>query len=91
MSDSNTADVRTGCEWQADIDGVWSTSCGKDFVLNDGGPIENEMRFCCYCGLSLDELPYEEPEDDENDGICCPRALETGGLQHTADCGREPT
>lgn len=62
MSDARASKERvvTGCEWEADTDGVWNTTCGKSFVLNDGGPIENDMRFCCYCGLALDQLPFEE-------------------------------
>lgn len=65
--------VRTGCEWEADEENNWTTTCGKTFCLIEGGPIENDMKFCCYCGLALDELPYEEPEDDEPgdpDGEC---------------------
>lgn len=31
----------------------WTTSCGNSFVLNDGTPSENNMRFCCYCGGAL--------------------------------------
>jgi len=61
--------VRTGCEWEADEENNWTTSCGKTFCLIEGGPIENDMKFCCYCGLALDELPYEEPDYDESDEL----------------------
>lgn len=54
-----------GCEWRADEDGVWNTGCGRAFVLDNEGPIANDMKYCCYCGLVLDELPYDEPEDDD--------------------------
>lgn len=65
-NESQSADQRaTGCEWKADEEGVWTTGCCQAFVLEDGGPIENSMKFCCYCGLILDELPYEEPENDD--------------------------
>lgn len=57
--------VVTGCEWDPDEDGVWNTTCGKSFVLNDGGPIENDMKYCPYCGLCLDQLPYTDAEADE--------------------------
>ena len=49
------------CEWkEADIDrGEWWTSCGEAFVFIDGGPVDNKMRFCCYCGRRLVEKGVE--------------------------------
>ena len=45
------------CAWtQEDDEGAWATDCGELFVLNDGVPSENRMRFCCYCGGALTEL-----------------------------------
>ena len=45
--------VRTAtCKW-VDNDDFWSTSCGRDFVLNDGTPKENGMRYCYHCGKPL--------------------------------------
>ncbi len=42
------------CEWYFDeIDGCWQTACKQAFVLNDGTPAENSMKYCCYCGGSL--------------------------------------
>ncbi len=45
------------CFWTNDsdeyADGDWDTSCDNRFVLNEGTPHENKMRFCCYCGKSL--------------------------------------
>ena len=41
------------CIWHADEDGNWHTGCENLFVLNDGTPMENKMRFCCYCGQKL--------------------------------------
>jgi len=60
----STDQCATGCEWKADEEGVWGTGCGQAFVFDDGGPIENGMKFCCYCGLTLDELPYEDAGDE---------------------------
>jgi len=40
------------CEW-SEVGEMWETTCGHAFVLNDGTPSENEMRFCCYCGGEL--------------------------------------
>jgi hypothetical protein len=37
------------CHWTED-EGMWATSCGNAFMLNDGTPTDNNMKFCCYCG-----------------------------------------
>jgi hypothetical protein len=50
------------CMWMEDDEGVWHSSCGDAFVLNDGGPIVNNMDYCCYCGLSMIEYPAPEKE-----------------------------
>lgn len=56
--------VATGCEWKQDEETNWQTGCGNAFVFIDSGPIENGMKFCCYCGLSLDELPYDDADEE---------------------------
>ena len=39
------------CQWVDDaIEPYWATECGEAFTFIEGGPIENGMRFCCYCG-----------------------------------------
>lgn len=45
------------CMWaltDPDLD-LWSTSCGEAHTFLTGGPAENGMRFCCYCGLPMEE------------------------------------
>lgn len=59
------------CEWTPeDYEGAgdWNTGCGLAFRLDEGGPVENGMKFCYGCGLPLVELPWsdgEEPEEAE--------------------------
>lgn len=54
------------CDWLQDSDGLWRTDCGNLFEFNAGGPFENDMKFCGYCGKKLVEVPYEPmPDDDE--------------------------
>lgn len=48
------------CEWTADDDGNWDTSCGEKFIILHGTPRENDMRFCCYCGDRLRERTRRE-------------------------------
>ena len=39
------------CRWKyCGDDGYWHTSCGEDFVFNDGTPQENGLLFCHHCG-----------------------------------------
>lgn len=34
----------------------WSTSCGHEFLLNDGTPEYNDMGYCCFCGKPIEQL-----------------------------------
>ncbi len=42
------------CVWSPsdpeDVDLLWSTTCKHEFVFLDGGPVENEIKFCPFCG-----------------------------------------
>lgn len=38
------------CVWQEDQDGNWDTQCGGCFIIEEGTPSENDMKYCCYCG-----------------------------------------
>lgn len=52
------------CVWAEDMDGNWDTSCHHTFVFTQGGPDDNGMKFCCFCGLRLNEERYKD-EDGE--------------------------
>ncbi len=52
------------CTWREDPDGNWRTDCGHIFCFDDGGPTENQIKFCGYCGSSLKEEPFVEPEEE---------------------------
>lgn len=45
------------CRWKVDEDGIYQTDCGNDFCFTDDGPVENKMKFCCYCGCVLKADP----------------------------------
>lgn len=53
------------CKWTEDEDGNWFTDCGEAFTFIDGGPAENSMKFCCYCGKPLEPVEYKETEAEE--------------------------
>jgi hypothetical protein len=47
-----------GCVWTYQSDeysDVWETECGKSYVFEDGTPLENEHRFCGWCGKPIKE------------------------------------
>lgn len=54
------------CNWaQADFEtDAWETTCGGVFRLDDGTPSDNQMRWCCYCGKSLQESPWADPDSE---------------------------
>jgi len=39
----------------------WETACGESWIFPEGGPDENKMKFCPYCGKPLEKVPYEAP------------------------------
>lgn len=45
--------VAEPCAWMQDGEGNWWTDCGEGHTFIDGGPTENSMKFCCYCGKTL--------------------------------------
>ena len=51
----------SGCAWTLDDEdnNVYATSCGGLFKIHCDGPIENGMRFCCYCGKRLEAVTHE--------------------------------
>ena len=52
------------CEWTIDGgEGYWGTSCGRAFRLDDGIPVENHMRYCCFCGQKLVAVSPEVNND----------------------------
>lgn len=44
------------CRWKFDGSGAWETSCDNAFYLDAETPSENRMKFCCFCGLLLEEI-----------------------------------
>ena len=46
------------CAWR-EGDGHWCTDCHHEFVVNEGTPSENGMKYCCFCSKQLVEFPEE--------------------------------
>jgi hypothetical protein len=51
------------CIWAEDEDGNWDAHCGQKFTFSHlNGPLTDGFRWCPYCGKTLAEKPYTEPE-----------------------------
>lgn len=37
------------CKWTPDEDGIYDTDCGGRFEFKEGGPKENQTKYCQYC------------------------------------------
>jgi hypothetical protein len=48
------------CVWTDDGEGNWDTGCGERYIILEGTPTQNDMRFCAFCGAALRE-PTQEP------------------------------
>ena len=55
------------CQWVADEYESYWTSCGNGWVFEEGGPTDNDMKFCCFCGKHLVDIPYLSDYDPEED------------------------
>lgn len=58
------------CVWQIDGDDLyssegWRSMCDYHWVFEDGGPNENQMRFCVGCGhpVKVAEIKHEREEE----------------------------
>ena len=53
------------CTWflEDSDDDHWVTECHNDFILLEGTPEDNGLKFCCYCGKQL----KQEIGDNQND------------------------
>lgn len=58
LPDAPTGDAPSAaCPWTVEAtnpdEDVWVTGCGEAHLFGNGGPVENNMHWCCYCGLKL--------------------------------------
>ena len=43
------------CTWTPDEDGDYQTGCNDIWLLIEGTPTENGMKFCAFCGKPIKE------------------------------------
>jgi len=55
------------CSWVQEDDewGYYETDCGETFVMIDGTPADNSMKYCCYCGKQLVGKPFDPEAGSE--------------------------
>jgi hypothetical protein len=52
----------THCGWTEEDD-YWHTGCGEAFTFTEGGPKENNFKYCYSCGKKIDaEYLSREPK-----------------------------
>lgn len=58
--------LRSSCQWKPTIicGDVFSTGCGRAFILNDGSLEENGFVFCPFCGRNIIEIKNEEGDQE---------------------------
>ena len=59
------------CHWTFDDNEfaqIWEGACGAAWSFNEGGPHENNFRFCPKCGGTV----VIDPKNTDNDGTALP-------------------
>jgi len=51
------------CIWKADEESNWHTGCGEIYIILEGTPDENKMKFCTYCGKPLKQELFTDDYD----------------------------
>lgn len=77
-----TSGVDTTCEWTEEDPwgnepGTYDSACGERWSFIDGGPKENNVRFCQGCGKSVKVIPFPEHVDEEDESGVQPSDGET--------------
>jgi hypothetical protein len=60
--------AKGSCTWNyEDSDyNLWHSECGEDWTFEEGGPTDNTMRYCPFCGQKLVVAAREEKEGGMN-------------------------
>lgn len=59
--------VGVPCRWTEDMNGQWESECGASWEFNEGGPVENEVKYCHGCGKRVEVVAYVEEVADDDD------------------------
>jgi hypothetical protein len=61
----------SSCEWREEdqwgpMAGTYESACGEAWAFTDGGPTENNVRFCQGCGKPVKLVPFSQPVDEDD-------------------------
>jgi hypothetical protein len=77
------------CEWKyydwPESDSTFESACGSTWAYLDGGPAENEQRYCHKCGGKIVLLPPPADDDENDDDEASPAALTGEGDRDGGD------
>ena len=53
------------CKWTDDNTGSYTfeTTCANTFMFMSGTPVDNNMKYCPFCGKRVEVVKYDESED----------------------------
>lgn len=66
VPDTNAGENVEFCEWtqECSIEDIYNTKCKNSHIFFDGGPIDNEYKYCPYCGrqIIVSNYPFDPEE-----------------------------
>ena len=67
MPEQNKSTNTEFCSWLGEeYYDVWHTSCNNAWQFMEGGPRENHVKFCPFCGKQIVVVKMYELEKDED-------------------------
>ena len=67
MDAEQSTEIESACSWKYDaMYEHWETSCRNLYCFMEGGPEENRMKFCPYCGKRIVRAITGDEEEQLN-------------------------
>jgi hypothetical protein len=51
------------CSWNCTEELLWQADCGGVWQFEDGGPEENNAKYCPFCGKVINPVRYADLDD----------------------------
>lgn len=72
MTEKHDYGVEAYCEWREEdqwgpMAGTYESACGQAWAFTDGGPAENNVRFCQGCGKPVNVIPFPQPPEEADE------------------------
>ncbi|MCC4118807.1 hypothetical protein LLG90_25985, partial [Aromatoleum toluclasticum] len=56
-------EIGDACLWIENNEAIWNTACGEAWSFVDGGPADNNVKFCHGCGKPVLAVPCMANEE----------------------------